>query len=214
MSDIGYAIESNRRTAWDKLHITQLLPTRYSINITNAFSGYQYSKQLCMYVYEVHFWLNIHLMYARIRWITDQIFTPCMNGSGGLQTEYSVGVSRNLMDCQPNIHSMYAGVRWMSDQIFIQCMQGSGRWLTKYSFDVYGDPADYALNIHSVYARIRWITDWIFIWCMNGSGRLGYLPNIHLVYAGIWWMIDSIFILCMQGSSKLPTQYSFGIWMG
>ena len=28
-SDIGYPIESDRRTAWLKLHTTQLLPTRY-----------------------------------------------------------------------------------------------------------------------------------------------------------------------------------------
>jgi len=35
MSDIKYLIESDRWTAWHKLHITWLLPTRYSINITN-----------------------------------------------------------------------------------------------------------------------------------------------------------------------------------
>ena len=45
MSDIGYPIESDRRTASDKLYITQLLPTRYSINVTNTFGGYQYNKQ-------------------------------------------------------------------------------------------------------------------------------------------------------------------------
>jgi len=45
MSDIEYPIESDRRTALDKLYITQLLPTRYPINKTNAFGGYQYSKQ-------------------------------------------------------------------------------------------------------------------------------------------------------------------------
>jgi len=45
MSDIEYPIESNRWTASDKLYITQLLPTRYSINITKAFGGYQYNKQ-------------------------------------------------------------------------------------------------------------------------------------------------------------------------
>jgi hypothetical protein len=45
MLDIEYLIESDRWTALDKLHITQLLPTRYSINITNAFGGYQYNKQ-------------------------------------------------------------------------------------------------------------------------------------------------------------------------
>jgi hypothetical protein len=45
MLDIEYLIESDRWTALDKLYITQLLPTRYSINITNAFGGYQYKKQ-------------------------------------------------------------------------------------------------------------------------------------------------------------------------
>jgi hypothetical protein len=43
-SDIGYPIESDRQTASDKLYITQLLPTRYSINITNAFGGYECNK--------------------------------------------------------------------------------------------------------------------------------------------------------------------------
>jgi len=59
MSDIGYPIESDRRTASDKLYITQLLPTIYSINLMNTFGGYQYNKQW-MYVYEEDFQLNIH----------------------------------------------------------------------------------------------------------------------------------------------------------
>ena len=29
----------------DELYITQLLPTEYSIDITNGFGGYQYNKQ-------------------------------------------------------------------------------------------------------------------------------------------------------------------------
>jgi len=70
MSDIEYLIESDRWTALDKLYITQLLLTRYSINITNAFGGYQYKNER-MYIYEVDFQLNIHLMYTGIRWITD-----------------------------------------------------------------------------------------------------------------------------------------------
>ena len=45
MSDIGYPIKSDRRTTSDKLYITELLPTEYSINITNGFGGYQYNKQ-------------------------------------------------------------------------------------------------------------------------------------------------------------------------
>ena len=45
MSDIGYPIKSDRQTTSDKLYITQLLPTEYSIKITNRFGGYQYNKQ-------------------------------------------------------------------------------------------------------------------------------------------------------------------------
>jgi hypothetical protein len=45
MSDIEYPIESDRQTALDKLYITQLLPTRYSINITNTF-GVSYATNL------------------------------------------------------------------------------------------------------------------------------------------------------------------------
>jgi hypothetical protein len=45
MLDIEYPIKLNRRTTLDKLYITQLLPTEYSINITNRFGGYQYNKQ-------------------------------------------------------------------------------------------------------------------------------------------------------------------------
>jgi len=70
MLDIEYLIELDRWTALDKLYITQLLPTRYSINITNTFGRYQYNKE-CMYVYEEDFRLNIHLMYTGIRRITD-----------------------------------------------------------------------------------------------------------------------------------------------
>jgi hypothetical protein len=69
---------------------------------------------------------NIQLVYAGIRRITDQIFIWCMNGSGGLLTEYSFSVCRDPADYQPNIHSVYAGVRRMIDWIFIPCMQGSG----------------------------------------------------------------------------------------
>ena len=45
MSDIGYTIESDRWTSSDKLDITQLLPTKYSINIMNAFGRYQYNRK-------------------------------------------------------------------------------------------------------------------------------------------------------------------------
>jgi hypothetical protein len=54
MSDIGYLIKSDRRTMSDKLYITQLLPTEYSIDITNRFGRYQYNKQR-MYVYDQAF---------------------------------------------------------------------------------------------------------------------------------------------------------------
>ena len=130
----------------DKLYITQLLPTRYPINITNAFGRHQYNKQ-CMYVYEVDFWLNIHLMYVGIRQITDGIFIQCMQGSQ------------------------------ITNQIFIQGMNGSGGLPIKYSVGVCRDPADYWPNIHLMYEWVRRIVDQIFIWCMQGSGRLpiGYL---------------------------------------
>jgi hypothetical protein len=149
-SDIGYPIKSDRQTTSDKLYITQLLPTEYSINMTNGFSGYQYNKQW-MYVYGVDIQPNIHLVYARIRWITDLIFIWCMQGSGGLLTEYSFGVCRDLADCWLNIHLVYAGIRRMTDWIFIWCMNWSGGLPTEYSVGVCRDPADYWLNIHSVY---------------------------------------------------------------
>jgi len=66
MLDIGYLIELDRRTASDKLYITQLLPTRY-----------QYNKQR-IYVYEEDFWLNIYSVYAGLRQITDWIFIQHM----------------------------------------------------------------------------------------------------------------------------------------
>jgi hypothetical protein len=47
----------------DKLYITQLIPTEYSINITNGFSGYQYDKQW-MYVYDQAFWHWINILEA------------------------------------------------------------------------------------------------------------------------------------------------------
>ena len=71
LSNFGYPIESDRQTASDKLYITQLLPTKYSINITNTFGGgYQYNKK-SMYVYGMNIQLNIHLMYTGIRQITN-----------------------------------------------------------------------------------------------------------------------------------------------
>jgi hypothetical protein len=58
---------------------------------------------------------NIHSVYAGIRWITNQIFIQCMQGSGGSLTKYSVGVCRDPVDYRPNIHSVNAGVRQISE---------------------------------------------------------------------------------------------------
>ena len=85
-------------------------------------------------------WPNIHLVYAGIRWITDQIFGEC----------------RDTADYWLNIHLVYAGVWRISDWIFIQCIQGICR-----------GPVDFRLNIQLVCAGIRRITDQIFIGCMH-----------------------------------------------
>ena len=145
----------------DKLYITQLLPTEYSIDITNAFGRYQYNKQR-MDIYGMDIWPNIHLTYTEIRRITNWIFIQCRNGSGRFWTKYSFSVCRDLVDYQPNIHLVYATVQQITDWIFIPHMQGLGRWLIRYSFGICRGPADYWLNIQSVYARVRQITDWIF----------------------------------------------------
>ena len=145
-SDIEYSIVLDMRRASDKLYITQLLCTRYSINITNAFGRYQYNKQW-MYVYGEDFRLNIHLMYTGIRRITDWIFIWCMNGSGRLLTEYSVGVCRGQADYWLNIQWVYKWVRRIANWIFSWCMQGAGGLLTEYSFDVCRGQVDYQLDI-------------------------------------------------------------------
>jgi len=119
----------------NKLYITELLPTEYSINITNGLGRYQYNKQW-MSVYGLDIRPNIHLMYTGIRSISDQIFIWCMQGSGGLPTEYSFGVCRGQVDFWLNIHSVYTGVRQISDWIFIWCVQGSGGLLTRHLFGV------------------------------------------------------------------------------
>src|ERR1700676_4877066 len=95
---------------------------------------------------------NIHSVYARVRRITDQIFIPCMQGSGGLLTEYSFGVCKGPADFRLNIHSVYARVRRISDRIFIWCMNG---FPTEYSFSVYRGQADCEPNSHSVILNIR-----------------------------------------------------------
>ena len=131
--DIAYLIKSDRWTTLDKLYITQLLPTEYSINITNGLGRYQYNKQW-MSVYGLDIRPNIHLMYTGIRWITDWIFIQCMQDSAGLLTGYSFSI-------------------W----------HRSGGFLTEYLFGVCRDPVDFWLNIHLVHAGVRCITYWIFI---------------------------------------------------
>ena len=161
MSDIEYQIESDRWTALDKRYITQLLPTEYSINITNAFGGCQYNKQW-IYVYEMDFWLNIHSVYEWVRWIVDWIFIPCTQGLGGCPIRYSFGICRGLADYWLNIQLVYAGVRQITDQILILHMWGLDGWLIRYLFIICWGLVNYWVNIQLVYERVRWITDWIF----------------------------------------------------
>jgi hypothetical protein len=80
--------------------------------------------------------LNIHLVYAGIRRMTDWIFSWCVQGSGGLLTEYSFGVWIGQADFRLNIHSVYTGFRWIANWIFGWCVQGSGGLLTRQSFGV------------------------------------------------------------------------------
>ena len=101
-SDIGYPIKSDRRTTSDKLYITQLLPTEYSINITNRFGGYQYNKQW-MYVYDQAFWRRI----LDIR----------LNQIGGLHQISSI--SLNLGEWAIASHGMYK-----SHQVFSAAESG------------------------------------------------------------------------------------------
>jgi hypothetical protein len=68
--------------------------------------------------------LNIQLVYVGIRLITDQIFIPCMQGSGGLLTKYSFGVGIGQADVRPNIHPVYAGVRRIGIEYSIVRMIG------------------------------------------------------------------------------------------
>ena len=101
-SDIGYPIKSDRRTTSDKLYITQLLPTEYSIDITNGFSGYQYNKQ-CMYVYDQAF--------------RHQILDTRLDQIGGLR--WIISISLNYYPL--NIHLTYTGIRQMTEYSFGVC---------------------------------------------------------------------------------------------
>ena len=206
-SDIGYTIESDRRTSSNKLDTTQSLPTEYWINITNTFGGYHYNRNVCMYM----------------RRITHRIFNERMNRSGGLPTQYSFNMYRGQVDCWPNIHSVHVVVRWISnihspytrvrriaDPIFIWRIQGSGGSQIEYSLSVCRSQADRWLDIHSPYAGVRRITDRIFIHCLQGSGRspneysftvcrsqVDHRMNIHSLYAWVRWIADRIFSECM-----------------
>jgi hypothetical protein len=77
---------------------------------------------------------DIYWMYKLVKqitdWIliegmTDPILSDCMQGSGGLLTEYSFCVCRSGR-LPPDIHLAYARVRQMTNPILSDCMQGSG----------------------------------------------------------------------------------------
>jgi hypothetical protein len=190
----------------DKLYITQLLPTEYSINITNGSGRYQYNKQW-MYIYGVDIRPNIHLTYTGIRWISDWIFIWCMHGSGGFLTKYSFSVCRGQANCRPNIHLVNAGIRQIADQIFIWWMQGSGGLLTKYSFGECRGQADFQLNIQLVCAGIRWITDQIFIWCMHKQ-----ITNWIFINCTRWIGIEYL-VVGMIGLGRLELNIQWSEWL-
>jgi len=90
----------------------------------------EYSFDVCWD--QADYWWNIHSVYAGItdyqpniysgyewiRWIANQIFSWCMQGSGGLLTKYSFDVWMGQADCWPNIHLVYARVRQITNWIF------------------------------------------------------------------------------------------------
>ena len=125
------------------LHRSGRLLTEYSFSVCRGQANYWPDIHSAYGIGQADCWLNIHSVYAGVRRIANQIFSWCMQGSGGLPTTYSFGVCRGQVDYWPDIHSAY----------------GIGQ-------------ADFWPNIHLVYAGIRRIADWIFIWCMQGSGRL------------------------------------------
>jgi hypothetical protein len=98
------------------------LLTEYSFSVCRGQADYWPDIHSAYGIGQADCWLNIHSVYAGVRRITDRIFSRCMNGSGRLLTEYSVGVCRDPADYQPHIHLVYAGVRWITDRIFIQHM--------------------------------------------------------------------------------------------
>jgi hypothetical protein len=59
--------------------------------------------------------LNIQLVCAGIRQITDWIFIQCIQGSGGLPTEYLVDVCGDPVEYWPDVHLMYAQADYQLD---------------------------------------------------------------------------------------------------
>ena len=101
------------------------LLTVYSFGLCRGQADYWPDIHSAYGIGQADCWLNIHSVYAGVRRITDRIFSWCMNGSGGLLTEYSVGVCRDPADYQPHIHLVYAGVRRITNWIFINW----ARWI-------------------------------------------------------------------------------------
>jgi len=85
--------------------------------------------------------------------ITDRIFSQCMSGSGGYQSD---------------IHSVYEWVRRITEQIVIR-----GRWLMDWIFIVCikGSGGYWSVS-HLWYAGVRRLTNWISNRCIQGSGGL------------------------------------------
>jgi hypothetical protein len=63
------------------------VPTRYSFSVC---MGQANTNQIviCVWMVRGGYRLDIHLVYAGVRRMTDQIFSDCRNGSGGLPIRY------------------------------------------------------------------------------------------------------------------------------
>ena len=113
------------------------------------------------------YWMNIHQVYAGVRWNTDWISIGCMQQSGG----YWMDIHCGLAD---------------TDQIFIVCTQGSGKWMdTHWVYAVVWQILiKYSLHV----CRGQADTEWISIECMQESG--GYQLDIHwyMQWSGRYWL--------------------------
>ena len=106
-----------RITDWIFIHCMQgsgRLLTRYSFSIWHRSGGLltKYSFGVCRgqadywpYIHSAYgigqadCWLNINSVYAGIWWITDRIFSWCMQGSGRLPIGYSlIGLGRSELN--------------------------------------------------------------------------------------------------------------------